>query len=401
MGQTNSVAVLVIGGGIGGLAAALAISRAGKQVCVLEQAPEFGEIGAGLQLGPNAMAVLDKLGLYNEASKYAVFPERLVIMDAIKGRELSALDLGREFISRYGYPYAVMHRSDLHTVLAEACRREGNMSLLTNKKVVSIQDHGAEVEVLCQDGSVYLAEAVIGADGLWSTARKLLVEDKPIADGFVAYRGAVPLSGMTAHARLEDVVMWIGPDMHFVQYPIRSNELYNQVAVFKSKRYHEGAEDWGTPDELDAHYAMCCPTIQKAIQYIHRDQHWKMFDREPIDNWTQGRITLLGDSAHPMYQYMAQGACQAIEDSDCLGRMFSLHGTNIDTVFAEYQKERIPRTARVQRSVRTWGEIIHASNPTTVLLRNTIMEQRASTDYSVVEWLYGGHKVKAENQAVI
>ncbi|GEO25348.1 3-hydroxybenzoate 6-hydroxylase [Alicyclobacillus acidoterrestris] len=391
--------ILVIGGGIGGLAAALSIARTGQSVCVLEQAPEFSEIGAGLQLGPNAIAVLDNLGLYDEIKKYAVFPERLVLMDAIRERELSALDLTKEFLHRYGYPYAVMHRSDLHAVLANACRQEENMLLITDKKVVNMHDLGSEVEVQCQDGSTYMANAVIGADGLWSTTRKRLVEDEPIPDGFVAYRGAVPLSGMNAHARLEDVVMWIGPDMHFVQYSVRGNELYNQVAVFKSKRYHEGVEDWGGPDELDAHYQICCPTIQKAMEYIHRDKHWKMFDREPIDNWTMGRISLLGDAAHPMYQYMAQGACQAIEDAECLGRMFEKYGDDIQHVFAEYQNERIPRTARVQRSVRTWGHIIHASDPTTVLLRNTILERRASSDLSFVEWIYGGHNIKLANRA--
>jgi len=387
MGSATQLSILVIGGGIGGLTAALAIARTGKEVCVLEQAPEFGEIGAGLQLGPNAMAVLDKLGLYDVIAHYAIFPKRLVLMDAIRERELSALDLGHAFQTRYGYPYAVMHRSDLHNVLVEACREQPNMTLLTDKKVVSIEDDGNTVQVNCADKSAYVAEAVIGADGLRSTTRKSLSDDEPIAEHFVAYRGAIPLSEMTVHAGLEDVVMWIGPNMHFVQYPVRSNELYNQVAVFKSSRYQESSDDWGTPTELDAHFSGCCPAVQNALRHIQRDKHWTMYDRKPIDNWTRGHVTLLGDAAHPMLQYLAQGACQAIEDADCLASKLQLY--DIDGAFAAYQKERIARTARVQRSARTWGDIIHAEHPVTVLLRDTLLAQRAADDYSLVDWLYG------------
>jgi len=385
---------LIIGGGIGGLAAALAISEKGEEVCVLEQAVEFGEIGAGLQLGPNAIAVLDRFGLLDAISEYAVYPQRLVIRDALTAQKLTALNLGPAFRERYGYPYVVMHRTDLHTVLLQACRNQANIRLETNRTVVSTENVGEKVLVTCKDGSVYQAKAVIGADGLWSKTRKLLVEDEPICSEYVAYRGTIPIAEISTHAGLDDVIAWIGPELHLVQYPVRRKELYNQVVVFRSHRYVkelEHTDAWGTVEEMEERFQQCCPEVRNAVTYIQRQRRWPLYDRNPIGNWTTGRITLLGDAAHPMLQYLAQGACQALEDALCLGDHLERNPANIDAAFSAYQRERIERTSAVQQNARKFGDMLHATDDLTILLRNKLFAQRTDEDFGPVDWLYGQH----------
>nr|ADZ54053.1 3-hydroxybenzoate 6-monooxygenase [Paenibacillus sp. NyZ101] len=387
--EKENVPFLIVGGGIGGLATALGLAKAGKSVQVLEQAPEFGEIGAGIQLAPNATAVLDQLGVLDAISEFAVFPKRLVLMDALTGKELSALDLGDPFRERYGYPYIVLHRSDLHKTLLDACRANDRIALLNNKVVKSAENVGDKAQVTCTDGTTYVSDAVIGADGLWSNTRRLFSDDKPICSQYVAYRGAIPMTEITPTADLDDVIMWIGPYLHLVQYPVRRKELYNQVVVFKSFRYKEDSDDWGTPEELDEHFGACCEPVRHAVTYIQRQRRWPMYDREPIDNWTSGRITLLGDAAHPMLQYLAQGGCQALEDAACLTKSLLQHGDDTEKAFLAYQEERIPRTAEVQRNARLWGEFLHTEDAMATYLRNRILTQRSSDDFGVADWLYG------------
>ncbi|ALS25428.1 FAD-dependent monooxygenase [Paenibacillus naphthalenovorans] len=389
MTKEINVPFLIVGGGIGGLATALGVTQTGRSVHVLEQAPEFGEIGAGIQLAPNATAVLDKLGVLDAISEYAVFPKRLVLMDAFTGKELSALSLGEAFLERYGYPYIVLHRSDLHKALLDACRANDQITLVNNQVVQSAENVGEKVRVTCSDGTTYLSGAVIGADGLWSNTRKLFSPDKPVCSQYVAYRGAIPMSEITPSADLDDVIMWIGPNLHLVQYPVRRKELYNQVVVFKSFRYKEDSDDWGTPEELDEHFGTCCEPVRHAVTFIQRQRRWPMYDREPIGNWTAGRITLLGDAAHPMLQYLAQGGCQALEDVACLTESLRKYGNDTEKAFLAYQEERIPRTAEVQRSARLWGEFLHTGDAMAILLRNRILAGRSADDFSVSDWLYG------------
>ncbi|PLS18584.1 3-hydroxybenzoate 6-hydroxylase [Bacillus sp. M6-12] len=388
----NKGSVLIVGGGIGGLAAALAVAEAGKRSTVLEQAPEFGEVGAGIQLAPNAMAVLDRFGLSDEISKVAVFPKRLVVKDIYSGNEFASLDLGNSFKERYGHPYIVLHRSDLHRILLEACKTNDHITLLNDQYITSVEEAGNVVRVTNQNGDTYEGEALIGADGLKSNIRKFFSDDEPICSEYVAYRGTIPIEEIS-DANLDDVIMWIGPKLHLVQYPVRRAELYNQVVVFKSYEYKEGSDDWGTPEEMDRRFAGSHPLVQNALTFIQRQIRWPMYDRLPIGNWTKGNITLLGDAAHPMLQYLAQGGCQALEDSAYLGDMLQVHSESYNKAFLAYQEERIPRTAKVQTSARTWGEIIHAEDPVSILLRNTIFEKRSSQDYEITDFLYGYQRI--------
>jgi salicylate hydroxylase len=316
-------------------------------------------------------------------------------MHADTGRHLTTVDFGAPFERRYGYAYIVMHRGDLLTVLHQACQADGRITLEANRDVVELADQGATARVGFADGGSYECGAVVGADGLWSTARKLVSGDQPIAQKYVAYRGALPVSDIALPANedshRDDEIIWIGPGKHLVQYPIRRGELYNQVAVFRSWRYTRAAEltdDWGTPAELDESFAVACDQVRAGVALINRDRRWVMYDREPLDNWTAGRITLLGDAAHPMVQYLAQGACQAIEDAGSLARQLTACDGDADKAFAAYQAERIPRTAMIQRAARAWGQIWHDSGPVIPVLRDRILTRRDSGDYTDLDWLY-------------
>jgi salicylate hydroxylase len=294
------------------------------------------------------------------------------------------VDLGDAFLERYGHPYIVMHRSDLHRALLDACVAHSAVSLETNKVVEQIEDFGDTARALCADGTGYEAHCLIGADGLHSVARKLMSADEPVASEYVAYRGAIAFSEVSPHAGEDSMVMWVGPDLHLVQYKLRGGELYNQVGVFRSARY--GEPDWGSPEELDDHFGGCCEMVSYGASLLRRDVRWPMFDRDPIDNWTRNRITLLGDAAHPMLQYIAQGGCQAIEDAVCLARNVDDHD-DYELAFQAYQAERIPRTARVQSTARTFGDICHIHG-VGIGLRNALFATKAPQDYEPLDWLY-------------
>ena len=385
--------ILVVGGGIGGLTAALALARDGYQVRVLEKAAQFAELGAGLQLAPNATRILSRLGVLDRVLDAGVRPRRLLLRSAVTADELTALDLGEPFAARYQAPYVVMHRSDLLAILYEACQAAG-VELCPDSDVRAVTDGADAATAECADGTRHDGAAVIAADGLHSGVRRLFTDDQPVCSGFAAYRGTAGVHEVTARSRLDEVVAWIGPDLHFVQYPLRAGQIYNQVAVFRSPKYaadpHLADGQWGGPDELDEAFAACCPQVREATGFLWRDRWWPMYDREPLAGWTRGRITLLGDAAHPMLQYLAQGACQAIEDADALARALAACGGRelIGQALAHYAATRAAHAARVQRTARIWGDIWHVSG-VGALLRDELFRRRPADDYSYTDWLYG------------
>lgn len=380
---------MIVGGGIGGLATALALARHGVASHVAEQATEFGEIGAGLQLAPNASWALSRLGVLERVHESAVFPARMVWMDALAGEPLTMIDLGSAFVERYGFPYLVMHRSDLLAALLDACRANPLVTLRNNQSFTSLVDRGDAVDVSFADGTTMRASGVVGADGLWSRVRATVVADEAVCSGYVAYRGAIPMADVSAHAGPDNVMLWTGPDMHFVQYPLRRGELYNQVAVFKSNRYAAGAEDWGTPDELEERFGACAPLVRTALTRIKRDRRWPMYDRLPATTWSRGRVTLIGDAAHPMLQYLAQGACQALEDAVVLAdAIASSRNDDPSDAFRAYQDARIERTGRVQTLARAWGDYWHLQPGDELDRRNVSLRCRAAEDYTHTDWFY-------------
>ncbi len=383
--------VIVVGGGIGGLSCGYALASAGRQVRVLEQSPAFGEVGAGLQLGPNATRILREWGLLDEVIAAGVLPRRLVLKDALDGSELTHLDLGQDFLHRYGAPYVVIHRSDLLDILYRACQRAG-VDLVTNARVLRVES-GAGTATAVTDAATHDGALVLAADGLWSTLRANFSDDEPICSGYVAYRGAVPLSEAAdlGELSLEDVVVYFGPGCHFVQYPLRQGDLLNQVAVFASPAYQRGAEDWGGPDELEAVFSRCCAQVRSGTAKLGRERRWPMFDRLPITNWVHGRLALTGDAAHPMLQYLAQGACQAIEDAWTLCMQAPSRGSDGPDEWQEalvtYEKLRTERTAQVQTTARAWGDLWHCDGLTRTL-RNELLRDRDPADYKHIDWVY-------------
>lgn len=381
------VPTLIVGGGVGGLATALSLGRAGKLVHVLEQAPEFGEIGAGIQLAPNAMAALDSLGVLEEVMKDAVIPQRKVYMDAVTGDHIASIDLGPEFVERYGYPYVVTHRADLHAALLDGCRKEASVTLENGRTVLRVEDGGEHARVYCADGTVYETDALIGADGLRSPTREFLVGDEVVPSQYVAYRGTIPIDRVPPEAtETPMVICWLGPKMHLIQYPLRGGKLYNQVAVFQSESYSPSHTNWGTVEELDARFGICCQRVREAALQLNRDIRWPMYDREPAQRWTRNRITLLGDAAHPMLQYLAQGGAQSLDDSIVLADQM-IRNPDVSAAFEEYEARRRPHTSNIQRLARIAGELFHAEGINRSL-RNHFFRDHKPTRYDDLDWMF-------------
>jgi salicylate hydroxylase len=313
-------------------------------------------------------------------------------MDAMSGEQITALETGDAFVKKFGYPYFVTHRADLLEALLKACRQSDNVTLSPSKDVTDVELLPAGARVTCTDDSVYECDALIGADGLRSRVRTLLVDDgEPVSSAYVAYRGTVPMPEMkklSGFGELDEMIIWAGPGLHLVQYPVRRGELCNQVAVFHSKAHEAGATEWGTVEELDEAFADVCPAVAGGVSKIDRSRHWQLFDRLPIDGWSQGHVTLLGDAAHPMLQYLAQGACQALEDSAMLAESVQAHGGDAVPAFKAYEAVRAPRTARVQTSARLFGDVLHIDG-VGASMRSALLRMRAHDDFSDMDWLYG------------
>jgi 3-hydroxybenzoate 6-monooxygenase len=385
--------VIIVGGGIGGLSAALALARQGIPSQVVEQAPEFKEIGAGIQLGPNVFRMFDVLGLTAPVSALAVFPNSLIMLDSVSGGEVTRIPLGDAFRKKFTHPYALIHRTDLHNVLLAACQKSDLIRLDAAQKIVAVDETGDGIVARAESGAAYRGAAVIGADGLWSTIRQMVVGDgKPNVAGHITYRAVLPASEMPEKFRWRDMVLWAGEKVHLVHYPLRTGELFNLVAVFHSNRYEEGWDSYGDPAELHERFAKTCEPVRTLLNKINNWRMWVLCDRPPIKEWSKGRITLLGDAAHPMLQYLAQGAGMSIEDAVCLADRVVAADGDYAAAFRAYQGARYLRTGRVQITARVYGEFYHASGVAKEL-RNTMLSSRSAEDaMDGMAWLYGEQK---------
>jgi salicylate hydroxylase len=285
-----------------------------------------------------------------------------------------------------------MHRSDLHATLLRACQRAG-VELINNANVTGFEQADGGAAVIYGDEREF-APVVLAADGLYSTARSLFSDDEPVSSAYVAYRGAIPIDMVEPlNVDLDAVVLYIGPKCHFVQYPLRKGEMFNQVAVFESPKALAGEADWGTPDELDAAFAKTCDDIRAGLPLMWRDRWWRMFDRDPIMNWVQGRIALTGDAAHAPLQYLAQGAIMAIEDAWVLGEHADVNRSagrvDWDLVLAAYNAVRPEHCRQVVTTARAWGDFWHHRPGSYRDWRNRVLLERDIHDYSFIDWLYG------------
>jgi salicylate hydroxylase len=388
---SSELPILVIGGGIGGLAAALALARKGAHVRVLEQAAEFKEIGAGIQLGPNVFRMFERLGITDAVTNLAVFPENLILLDCVTKQELARVALDQGFRDRFKHPYAVIHRADIHGVLLAACRRAERIALETSQKVVAIEDDGEHVTIATAQGRRTAGAALVGADGLWSKVREHLLGDgKPRVSGHIAYRAVLPTAEMPAHLRWPSMTIWAGEKTHLVHYPLRGGSLFNLVAVFHSDRYEEGWDSYGDAAELHQRFAGTCDEVRALLAKIESWRMWVLCDRDPVKDWSRGRVTLLGDAAHPMLQYLAQGACMAIEDAVCLADQLEDSGGDVPGALVAYQNARYLRTGRVQLTARIFGEVLHASGVARELRSMMFAARDPQQSREMMAWLYDG-----------
>ncbi|MCW0234494.1 MAG: 3-hydroxybenzoate 6-monooxygenase [Ferrovibrio sp.] len=383
--------VIIIGGGIGGLATALALALKGLPSVLLEQSAEFREVGAGIQLGPNVFRRFETLGIRAAIEADAVFPENLIMRDALTGEEVTRLPMGEQARAHWGMPYAVTHRADLHNTLLQACLAQTPITLRTSARVTGWQDAGDSVSVTLADGETIEGSSLVACDGLWSQVREQIVGDgKPRVSGHIAYRAVLPAGEVPPDQFENNVVLWAGPKTHLVHYPLRRGTLFNLVAVFHSNRYEEGWNSFGDVAELNERFQNQQPQVHKLLDKIDSWRMWVLCDREPVANWTRGRIALLGDAAHPMLQYLAQGACMAIEDAVCLADKLAARRDDPNAAFLAYQQERYLRTARVQVMARVYGDFYHATGPVRELRNMALGSRTKAQAYAGNDWLYGG-----------
>lgn len=385
----SDLPVIVAGGGIGGLAAALALVRQGFRVKVLEQAPELGEIGAGMQLGPNAFHAFDALGVGEQARKRAVYTDFMVMHDAIDEVQVGMIPTGEAFRQRFGNPYAVIHRADAHGSLLEGVQASGRIEFVTSTRVVRTEQDANGVTVHDQHGNTHHGLALIGADGVKSVVRQQFVGDEARVTGHVVYRAVVDKADFPEDLRWNAASIWVGPNCHLVHYPLRGGEQYNVVVTFHSREPEQWGVTEGSQDEVQSYFQGLCPKARQLIDLPKSWKRWATADREPIGQWSFGRVTLLGDAAHPTTQYMAQGACMAIEDAVTLGEALRVHGNDVEKAFDLYQRSRVARTARIVLSSREMGRIYHAKGVER-LVRNDLWRGRTPERfYDAMEWLYG------------
>ena len=384
--------ILVAGGGLGGLTAALALGRKGFSVRVLEQARQFAPIGYGIQLGPNVFPMFARLGITDAVMRAATIPKNILMLDALSGAEVTHIPTGPAFRARFTHPYIIIHREDVHRVLIEACAAVPSIAMEGGAGVASFAEDGEGVEVALEDGRRVAGAALIGADGLRSAVRAGLVsEGEPKPVGYVAHRTIVPMDEMPAHIPYrEEVVLWGGPAFHIVHYPLRHGTLFNIVAVFRTATFAERLDPAAYVAEVRKTYQDADPVMKALIDMMDLGRRWIIADRDPIRHWGRGRVTLLGDAAHPVLQSFAQGACMAIEDGVLLGELVEQANGDLAAAFERYAKARLLRTARLGLESRAIWSFYHAEGIARDV-RNDTCERWGDDDlFRCLAWLYDG-----------
>jgi len=386
--------VVIAGAGIGGLTAALALAQRGFEVTLLEAADRLDEVGAGLQLSPNAARVLIALGIAERLKPHIVVPEHLIVRNARSGRLLAQGPLGATSVQRYGAPYWVIHRGDLQAALCEAVAATPGITLRLGSKVEGFTPEPDGVAVSASHGSQPLAvrtQALIAADGLWSALRQQLGHaTAPRPAGQTAWRTLVPIEAAPKCAALPAVNLWLGADAHLVHYPVKAGRMINVVAIVDDDWREPG---WNTPGEsrelLDRFSSdQWHASARELLAASERWQKWALFDCPPLANWGKGRMTLLGDAAHPMLPYLAQGAAMAIEDATVLAACLD-RNPDVPAALRTYEASRLPRTRRVQRDASRNAAVYHMGGAAAALRSLVLMAMGGDRLISRYDWLYG------------
>ena len=391
MKPRNARPVIIAGGGIGGLAAALALARKGFRSLVVEQAPQFGEIGAGIQIAPNAWHALDALGVGQLVKKEAVFIEHLFMFDGVSGEKVIDIPLDARFAKRFNNPYAVTHRADIHGSLLDGCKALPELiELRTSTRVRGFKVDDREVEVETEKGTLRGA-ALVGADGGRSVVREAIVGDTlPATTLHKCYRAVLNIDDVPADLRFAAATLWAAHDTHIVHYPLRGWKLFNLVATTIGQPIGEGHNEVATPEEVLPQFAHYCDKPLKLMRTPGKFTRWALRYREPVESWTRGPVALLGDAAHFMLQYMAQGAAMAMEDAVCLGSCADATEGDFPSAFRQYQEQRVVRASRVHVSANSLiGMIFHVPDGLTRQIRNDIYRGRSPERYyDALEWVF-------------
>jgi 3-hydroxybenzoate 6-monooxygenase len=387
--STSENSILIVGGGLGGLTTALALARRGRPARVLEGAPAFGAIGYGIQFGPNVFHVLDRIGVSDAVLEHADEPRSLVMFDALNGREVTCIPAG-PLRRRFGHPYIIIHRIDLHEVLLDACQRDSLVTLVPDAMVKGFDDDGDGVTVTTEDGRTFSGPALIGADGVRSRIRTQLLDDGNLTlNGYVAFRTIVPMSAVTAHVERDISALWCGPGFHIVHYPLRHGTLFNVVAVLHRGANAERGDAEAYRAELEHTHRHSHPTLKALLAMFDFSRRQAIGDRDPVRRWHRGRVVLLGDSAHPTLQSLAQGACMAIEDGECLAECIATAG-DYEAAFRRFESARALRAARVTLESRHLWEVYHAAGMAREVYWQMLGERSEADIHQCLAWLYDG-----------
>jgi 3-hydroxybenzoate 6-monooxygenase len=385
----NPDPIVIAGGGIGGLACALALAQRNFAVIVCEKAAAFGQFGVGLHLAPNGLSALDTLGIGGRVKRNALLLERMLMMDAISGTQVCDIPCGAEFRRRFGNPYAIAHRAEVHDALLRECRSANSrITLRTNSQVVDFAIRESDVSVFLADEQKIRAAALVGADGIRSRVRARLVGDgEPRATGGVTYHVLLPASAMPGTERKPFVTLWAGPGVDLVCYPVLDRTVYN-VAVTVGKAANHTMDRTATVAEVLACFDGCAETPRRIIAAAPHFRRHIRRSRDPIGNWSEGSVTLIGDAAHPMARYAAQGASMVLEDAICLAEQADAADGDFASAFQAYQRVRMARLARAELSNRMLERVYHAGGAVR-LARNATFQGRTSTEhYDQMSWAF-------------
>ncbi len=392
--MTDQRPVLIAGGGIGGLTTAIALGRKDIDSQVLERSAFDNEAGAGIQLGPNATRILGPLGVLDVLMPKTFRPEAVWLFDGLSGKKLATVPLGDTAERRYGAPYLTAHRADLHEALRAAAANARHVTLTPNFTVASIEDGGG-ITVASLDGPSVQGSALVGADGIWSTVRKWIAPEASLSfTGATAFRSLLPLGSLPSPFSEPIVGLWLGPRTHLVHYPVRSGEALNVVAVTETGRKEEGWNRSVETETVRANFTRWCETAQGLLEFAPSWRAWSLFSLSALPQWHRGPITLLGDAAHPVLPYLAQGAALAIEDATTLADHLDAARGSPGAAFQAYERVRGVRADRVRRTSQRLGRAYHMGDAglggMARIARNAILGLRgADATLRGFDWLYG------------